>query len=117
DPQWNVIAALQSGAHLVLLDGFHPSAFMRSVAEWGVTVFYCVGAMPTLLLKQPPARWDTEHRLERVYSSAIPVEHHAAIEGRWGVPWFETFGMTETGINTGVTVQDHDRLVGSRCIG
>ena len=117
DPQWNVIAALRSGAHLVLLDAFHPSTFMEAVAAWGVTVFYCIGAMPTLLLKQPPAPWDTNHRLRHVFASAIPVEHHAAIESRWGVPWFEAFGMTETGMNIAVGPDEHDRLVGSRCIG
>jgi crotonobetaine/carnitine-CoA ligase len=52
-----------------------------------------------------------------VFSSAIPVEHHAAIEERWGVPWSEAFGMTETGINLAVPARDHDRLVGSRSIG
>ncbi len=117
DPLWNVVAALRSGAHLVLLDAFHPGTFMRSVAEWDVTVFYCLGVMPTLLLKQPAAPWDRDHLLERVYSSAIPVEHHAAIEERWGAPWFEAFGMTETGINMAVSPEDHDRLVGSGSIG
>jgi carnitine-CoA ligase len=117
DPQWNVIAALRSGAQLVLLDGFHPSTFMRSVAEWGVTVFYCIGAMPTLLLKQPSGDRDANNALERVYSSGIPREHHAAIEGRWGVPWYELFGMSETGVNVAVGPADHDRLVGSGCIG
>jgi crotonobetaine/carnitine-CoA ligase len=117
DPQWNAVAALRAGARLVLLDGFHPSTFMRSVAEWGVTVFYCLGVMPTLLLKQRAAVHDRDHRLERVFSSAVPVEHHAAIEERWGVPWFEAFGMTETGINLAVAPTDHDRLVGSRSLG
>ena len=116
DPQWNVIATLRAGAQLVLLDGFHPSTFMDDVARFGVTVFYCLGVMPTLLLKQPPS---TEHprRLTRVYCSAIPVDRHAEIESRWGVPWFEVFGMTETGINTVVTPEAHDRCVGSGSIG
>jgi crotonobetaine/carnitine-CoA ligase len=117
DPQWNVVAALRSGAHLVLLDSFHPSTFMRSVAEFGVTIFYCLGVMPTLLLKQPTASWDFDNRLSRVYCSAIPPDQHPAIEERWGVPWFEAFGMTETGLNTFVSEADHDRLVGSGCIG
>ncbi len=117
DPQWNVVAALRSGARLVLLDAFHPGTFMRSVAEWGVTAFYCIGAMPTLMLKQPPAPWDRNHRVTRIFASGIPAEHHAAAEARWGAPWFETFGMTETGINLGVTREEHNHLVGTRCIG
>lgn len=117
DPQWNVIATLRAGAHLVLLDGFHPTTFMSDVARFGVSVFYCLGVMPTLLLKQPPAPHDRRHSLERVYCSAIPVEQHAAIEERWGVPWFEAFGMTESGMNIAVSPNDHDRLVGSACLG
>jgi crotonobetaine/carnitine-CoA ligase len=117
DPQWNVIAALQAGASLVLLDGFHPSTFMRDVARFGVTVFYCLGVMPTLLLKQPAAPHDRENSLQRVFCSAIPAERHGEIEERWGAPWSEAFGMTETGINLAVAPRDHDRLVGTGCLG
>ena len=117
DPCWNVVAALQSGAHLVLLDGFHPGTFMRAVVEWGVTKYYCVGTMPTLLLKQPPDPADRAHRLEAVFSSAIPPTLHRAIEDRWGVPWFETYGMTETGLNLAVSPEEHDELIGSGSIG
>ena len=63
----------------------------------------------------PAAPWDRDHRVERVYCSAIPVEHHAAIEERWGAPWFEAFGMTETGINIAVGPEDHDQLVLTAC--
>jgi carnitine-CoA ligase len=117
DPMWNVVAVLRSGAHLIVLDGFHPSTFMRDVARLGANVFYCLGAMPTLLLKQPPGPWDRDHALERVACSAIPPEAHADIERRWGVPWFEAFGMTETGINIAVSDDEHDDLVGSGSIG
>ena len=116
DPQWNVVAALRSGAHLVLLDGFHPSTFMRDVARFEVTVFYCLGVMPTLLLKQPPADHD-RNSLERVFCSAIPVDQHEAIEERWGAPWYEIFGMTESGVNIGVTADEHDRTIGTGCLG
>ena len=116
DPQWHVVAALRSGAHLVLLDGFHPTTFMKEVARFGVTVFYCLGVMPTLLMKQPPAQHDS-NAVERVFCSAIPVDQHAAIEERWGAPWYEVFGMTETGANIGVSALDHDRAVGTACLG
>ncbi len=116
DPQWNVIAALRAGCHLVLLGGFHPSTFMHDVAEWQVTVFYCLGVMPTLLLKQPLGPWD-DNAVERVFCSAIPTEQHRAIEDRWGAPWYEAFGMTESGLNIGMSPEDHDALVGTGCLG
>jgi crotonobetaine/carnitine-CoA ligase len=117
DPQWNVVTALMSGAHLVLLDGFHPSTFWAKVREHEVTYFYCLAAMPTLLLKMPPDLADRDHRVRAVQCSAIPPALHAELEARWGVPWFEAFGMTETGADIRVSPGDHDELVGSGCLG
>ncbi len=117
DPQWNVAAALTAGAHLVVLDGFHPSTFWSKVREHGVTYFYCLAAMPTLLLRQPPDPADRDHRVRRVQCSAIPPALHAELEERWGAPWYECFGMTETGADIRVDEDDHDELVGSGCLG
>jgi crotonobetaine/carnitine-CoA ligase len=117
DPQWNVVAALLAGAHLVALDGFHPSSFWDRVREHGVTYFYCLASMPTLLLTTPPSEVDRMHLVRAVQCSAIPVARHAELEARWGVPWFEAFGMTETGADLRVDETDHDELVGSGCVG
>jgi len=117
DPQWNVAAALVAGAELVILDGFHPSSFWAKVRQHRVTYFYCLGAMPTLLLRRPADPADRDHRVRVVQSSAIPLALHAELERRWGVPWYETFGMTETGSDLRVTAADHDELVGTGCLG
>ncbi|MEZ5114934.1 MAG: AMP-binding protein [Candidatus Nanopelagicales bacterium] len=117
DPQWNVVAAMLAGAHLVVLDGFHPSTFWSHVREHEVTYFYCLAAMPVLLLAMPPDPQDREHRVRAVQCSAIPPARHAELEQRWGVPWYEAFGMTETGGDLRVTDEDHDELVGTGCLG
>ncbi len=117
DPQWNVVAALLAGAHLVVLDSFHPSTFWSKIREHEVTYFYCLAAMPTLLLKMPPDPLDRSHRVRVVQCSAIPAARHAELEQRWGVNWYEAFGMTETGADLRVTDADHDQLVGSGCVG
>ncbi len=117
DPQWNVVAALLSGAHLVVLDGFHPSTFWSTVREHGVTYFYCLGAMPTLLLRMPADPADRTHRVRLVQASGLPPALHAELEQRWGAPWFEAFGMTESGADIRVGTEDHDELVGTGCIG
>ncbi len=117
DPQWNVAAGLLSGAELVILDGFHPSSFWAKVREHRVTYFYCLGAMPVLLLRMPPDPADRDHRVRAVQCSAIPPALHAALEERWGVPWYEAFGMTETGADLRVTYRDHDELIGTGCLG
>lgn len=115
DPQWNVALGLASGCRLVVLDRFHPSSFWSKIIEYGVTWFYCLGMMPKLLLSAPaPARPDT---LRSICASAIPPELHRDLEARWGVPWFEAFGMTETGSDVRLDPRDHDECVGTGCIG
>jgi carnitine-CoA ligase len=117
DPQWNVAAALLAGAELVVLDGFHPSSFWAKVRQHRVTYFYCLGAMPSLLLRMPADPADRDHPVRAVQCSAIPPGLHADLEERWGVPWYEAFGMTETGADLRVTEADHDELVGTGCLG
>jgi crotonobetaine/carnitine-CoA ligase len=117
DPQWNVAASLLSGATLVVLDGFHPSSFWEKVREHHVTYFYCLGAMPTLLLRMPEHPQDRAHSVRVVQCSAIPQALHRDLEERWGVGWYEAFGMTETGADLRVTDLDHNELVGSGCMG
>jgi len=117
DPQWNVALGLASGATLVVLDRFHPSTFWSKVREYDVTWFYCLGLMPTLLLRQPESPEDKQHKLRAICASAIPRDLHAELEARWGVPWFEAFGMTETGGDIRMSEEDHDALVGTGCLG
>ena len=117
DPQWNLAASLVSGASLVVLDGFHPSSFWDRVREHDITYFYCLAAMPVLMLTTPADPRDRDHRVRVVQCSAIPPARHTELEGRWGAPWFEVFGMTETGGDIHVTDIEHDALVGSGAIG
>jgi carnitine-CoA ligase len=117
DPQWNVLAGLRSGARLVVLDRFHPASFWAKVREYGVSYFYCLGLMPTLLLRMVPDPLDRQHRVRAIQCSAIPPALHRELEERWGVPWFEAFGMTETGADLRVGPDDHDETVGTGCVG
>jgi carnitine-CoA ligase len=117
DPQWNVAAGLLSGARLVVLDGFHPSSFWAKVRQHQVTYFYCLGAMPALLLRMPADPLDRAHAVRAVQCSAIPPALHRDLEQRWGAGWYEAFGMTETGADLRVTDRDHDELVGTGCLG
>ncbi len=117
DPQWNVTACLLGGCELIILDGFHPSTFWERVRHYKVTYFYCLGLMPTLLLAMPPSPDDRNHHVRHIEASAIPPGIHKALEERWGVPWLEAFGMTETGADIYVTPDIHDALVGSGSIG
>jgi len=117
DPQWLFVAALMSGATMVVLDRFHASNFWSRIRTYGVTFFYCLGMMPVALLRTPPSDEDRRHRVRAVSCSAIPASFHRALEDRWGVPWFEVYGMTETGGDIMVGAEEHDDLVGSGSMG
>jgi len=117
DPQWNVALSLLVGARLIVLDRFHPSSFWSKVKAHDVTWFYCLGVMPKLLLKTPVDESERDVCLRWAACSGIPPRDHANIEQRWGVRWYELFGMTESGLDLTVGPDEHDALVGSGCIG
>jgi len=117
DPQWNVVATLLSGAALTILEKFSPSRFWAQVCAARTTFFYCLGAMPTLMLKTPPSTFDRAHQVRLVICSAIPPDRHPDLEQRFGTPWLEAFGTTETGADLIVDMTEHAALVGSGSLG
>ena len=68
-------------------------------------------------MAMPADPLDRAHAVRAVQCSAIPPALHRQLEERWGVPWYEAFGMTETGGDLRVTDRDHDELVGTGCMG
>ncbi|WP_063009449.1 AMP-binding protein [Nocardia nova] len=116
DPQWNTALALTVGAPLVVLPRFSASTFMADVRRHGVTFFYVLGSMPTLLFKQPRTPEDRDNKLRAVLCSGIPVALHAALEQRWGAPWREIYGMTESGADLFSPFDDR-AAVGSGSLG
>ncbi|ADG79482.1 AMP-dependent synthetase and ligase OS=Tsukamurella paurometabola (strain ATCC 8368 / DSM /CCUG 35730 / CIP 100753 / JCM 10117 / KCTC 9821 / NBRC 16120/ NCIMB 702349 / NCTC 13040) OX=521096 GN=Tpau_2884 PE=3 SV=1 [Tsukamurella paurometabola] len=116
DPQWNTVLALTTGAPLVVLPRFSASGFMADVRSHGATFCYVLGSMPTLLFKQPPGPEDRDNRLRAVFCSAIPQALHADLEERWGAPWREVYGMTESGMDLYSPFHDVD-AVGSGTLG
>ncbi|WP_242908065.1 AMP-binding protein [Actinomadura terrae] len=116
DPQWNTVLCLLTGIPLVILPRFSASTFWKSVREHGVTFFYVLGTMPVFLLRQPPDAADRDHAVRLVLCSGIVPQLHAAMEERWGVPWREAYGTTETGADLYVPVDD-TASVGSGAVG
>ncbi|MBF6088432.1 AMP-binding protein [Nocardia cyriacigeorgica] len=116
DPQWNTALCLTIGAPLVVLPRFSASGFMADVRKHRATFCYVLGSMPTLLFKQPPTPQDRDNDLRIVLCSAIPAALHAELEQRWGAPWREIFGMTETGVDL-VSLPEATDDVGSGRLG
>ncbi|PWN02954.1 CoA ligase [Nocardioides silvaticus] len=116
DPQWNTALALTVAAPLVVLPRFSASTFMADVRDHRATFFYVLGSMPTLLFKQPASPEDRDNDLRMVLCSGIPVALHAQLQERWGAPWREVYGMTESGIDLFSPFDDAD-AVGSGSLG
>jgi acyl-CoA synthetase (AMP-forming)/AMP-acid ligase II len=116
DPQWMTAATIACGGTLEILPRFSASSFWESARDSGATYTYLIGTMPLLLLRQPERPAEREHRLRLVSCSGIVPELHAEFERRWGVPWREAYGMTETGVDLAVGIDEADS-VGSGTIG
>ena len=116
DPQWNLVLCLLNGIPLVVAPKFSASKFWPTVHSEGVTFFYCLGTIPVFLLKQPEnPSLERGHKLRFVSCSGIVPQFHALFESRFGVPWREGFGMTETGVDIAMPISNES--VGSGSIG
>jgi len=79
--------------------------------------FYVLGSMPFYLLKlKEKPELEQNHNLKFVYCSGILPQYHAIFEKRWNVPWREAYGMTESGADLVVPVEDAES-VGSGAMG
>ncbi len=92
----SVMGAIVSGRPLVLAPRFSASGFMDDVRAHGATVFNYIGAMLTMLHKQPPRADDAVSGLRLAVGGAAPVELWRAFEARFGLEILEIYGLTET---------------------
>ncbi|MGW6494009.1 AMP-binding protein [Nonomuraea angiospora] len=116
DPQWATLFCLVGGIPLVVLPRFSASGFWASVREHGATITYVLGSMPLLLHKQPPHPHDRDNRMRLVLCSGIRPDLHRAFEERWGAPWRELYGSTESGPDLGMPI-DAAETVGTGAMG
>ncbi len=118
DPSWEFLASLQAGTTLVAMRRFSVSRFWNVVRDNKVTQLFSLASIPSLLLKAPPnPELDRTMGVRFGLHVGIPKDLHAEMVERWGFPWVEAYGMTETGIVTGVPVSEADRMIGSGSIG
>ncbi len=117
DAQWNTVLCMLNGIALVIMKRFSASRHWKICRDYRVSFFYCIGAMPAYLAsrKEDPEN-EKNHNLRAVICSGINPQMHSYYEKRWNVPWREAFGMTETGVDLLVPLEDKDS-VGSGAIG
>jgi carnitine-CoA ligase len=92
----SVMPALLSGRPLVLSPRFSASGFLDEIRAEGATVFNYIGAMLTILLKQPVRPDDAANPLRLTTGSSAPAQQWREFEERFGIQIVEIYGLTET---------------------
>ncbi len=117
DPPWLFLLSLHAGTSLVVMRRFSVSRFWRVVAEHRVTRLFALASIPSLLLKATPGAQEREHEVDFALHIGIPAQLHAEFVRRWGFPWVEGYGLTETGLVVAMPLEYADEMIGSGSIG
>ena len=117
DPPWQLLLSLTNGTTLVVMRRFSVSRYWQVVRDNEVTVLFGIAATASLLLKAPPDERDRDHHARLAIHVGIPAQIHAELVKRWGVPWVEAYGLTETGAIVAMPTQYADQMTGSGSIG
>lgn len=88
--------SLLSGRPMVLSPRFSGSGFFDEMRTHGATVFNYIGAMLTILLKQPVRDDDADNPVRLSTGSSAPADRWVEFERRFGVHLVEIYGLTET---------------------
>jgi crotonobetaine/carnitine-CoA ligase len=117
DPPWMLLLALQAGTAMVAMRRFSVSRYWPVVREHDVTVLFGIASTASLLLKAPPTDQDRRHQVRLSIQVGIPAPLHQQLADRWGVPWVEAYGLTETGVIVSMPVEQAQEMTGSGSIG
>ncbi|MCW2983207.1 MAG: hypothetical protein JWR63_777 [Conexibacter sp.] len=90
------MGALVCGRPMVLAPRFSASGFFDDARRHGATIFNYIGAMLTMLAKQPVRPDDADNPLRVAIGGAAPAELWPAFEQRFGLQIREIYGLTET---------------------
>jgi carnitine-CoA ligase len=90
------MGSIVSGRPMVLAPRFSASGMFDDVRAHGATVFNYIGAMLTMLHKQPQRDDDAENPIRLTVGGAAPKELWEAFEQRFACQILEIYGLTET---------------------
>ena len=93
----SLFQALLAGASIEVGARFSASRFWDEARAAGATVTYLLGAMVSILLRQPPGPRDRDHAVRIVLAPATPADASRAFSERFGVgTLLDGYGSTET---------------------
>ena len=81
------------------MERFSATKFWDQIKHYGATVFNFIGAMLTILSKQPESAGDRDHRVRAAYGSpALEKDFQEYMERRFGITFVSGYGLTECGL-------------------
>ncbi len=117
DPSWQLLCSLQVGAALIVMRKFSVSRYWDVVRAHDVTQLFTIGSIPALLLSAPPSEQDRDHRVRFGVQVAVDAGLHREMTDRWGIPWMDAYGLTETGGLISMPPAHAEAMTGSGSMG
>jgi carnitine-CoA ligase len=117
DPPWQLLASLQADTTLIVMRKFSVSRFWTVVRDNRVTNLFGVASISGFLLKAPRSELDRKHKVRFALQIGVPPNLHRSIVDRWGFPWVEGYGLTETGLVVAMPLEYAEEMTGSGSIG
>jgi crotonobetaine/carnitine-CoA ligase len=93
---YSCFPALWADATLALSDRFSVSQFWSEIRRTGATQFNALGAMISLLLKQPPSEEDRAHSVRQCMALPLSRQTFQEFSSRFGFKITSLYAMTET---------------------
>ena len=117
DPLTGLFAAIVGGTSVVLVRKFSVSRFWEVARRTGATSIFTIGSIPDMLLSRSPSASDRAHGVGEAVAIAVPRTRHAELEERFGFPWREVYGSSETGPAIAMPAEHGHRFVGTGALG
>lgn len=117
DPLWLLLASVVRHTPLVVMRKFSVSSFWEVAARFQVTRLMSIGAIPGLLLKGVPRPAERAHGITLALAVGVPRAQHDELVARFGFPWLEYYGMSETCVTLALPLTYADRYQGTGALG
>jgi crotonobetaine/carnitine-CoA ligase len=96
---YSTMGALTAGASLILMERFSATKFWDQIRHYKATVFNYIGAMLTIISKQPESGRDRDHCVRAAYGTpAMDKNFEEYMERRFGITFVSGYGLTECGL-------------------
>ena len=93
-----VVSSWISGGRVYCIERFSPNRWLQDIRTCEATVTNALGVMPEFIFRTPPTEYDRDHRLRKVLAVPIAAEWGSAFEERFGIKFFQGYGMTEVNL-------------------